>query len=220
MGRKKKVKQTEDTALKGTQSISYQGNIKLSINRGSKTIMTKEYHNAGMPNLFKFLANCLAGNISEFMRPVKIKLFDFPGADIVNVIDSAEPITPRAFQWNSAWNLSSERCPQDITPPILYETTPTITRKHDEEDPDNIDKDYYDVTFHFRIPFSYISGEYIYLVGFYPNNATSNQEDVSVYYMFTTEDGSRWEPLELTEGVQGGNFTLIIDWTLAIMNRK
>lgn len=220
MGRKKKVKQTEDTTLNGTQSISYQGNIKLSINRGNKTIMTKEYHNAGMPNLFKFLANCLAGNISESMRPVKIKLFDFPGADIVNVINSAEPVTPKAFQWTKAWELSSDRMPKDITPPILYETTPTITRKRDKKEPDNADKDYYDVTFHFRIPFSYISGEYIYLVGFYSNNATSDQKDVSVYYMFTTEDGSKWEPLELNEGVQGGNFTLIIDWTLAIMNKK
>ena len=37
--------------------------------------------------------------------------------------------------------------------------------------------------------------------------------------MFTTKDGTKWEPLELNEGVQGGNFTLIIDWTLAIMNK-
>ena len=98
MGRKKKAKQTEDTTLNGTQSISYQGNIKLSINRGNKTIMTKNYHNAGMPNLFKFLANCLAGNISEFMRPVKIKLFDFPSADAINGVESTARVAPNGFQ--------------------------------------------------------------------------------------------------------------------------
>lgn len=219
MGRKKKAKQTEDTTLNGTQSISYQGNIKLSINRGNKTIMTKNYHNAGMPNLFKFLANCLAGNISEFMRPVKIKLFDLPGADTVNGVESTARVTPNGFQWGKSWELSSGAGPQAITPYILYETTPTITKRHDEKDLNNEDNEYYEVTFHFRVPFSYISGKYIYLVGFYPNNVTSDKDDVSAYYMFTTKDGTKWEPLELNEGVQGGNFTLIIDWTLAIMNK-
>ena len=61
---------------KELDSISYAGKIKVSVERGNKTISTREYHNTGMPNLFKFLCNALAGNYLDNLRPVQIKLFN------------------------------------------------------------------------------------------------------------------------------------------------
>ena len=59
---------------KELDSISYAGKIKVSVERGNKTISTREYHNAGMPNLFKFLCNALAGPFLGHLRPDKKKL--------------------------------------------------------------------------------------------------------------------------------------------------
>ena len=82
MATKKKTKAEQrldkDLHAFGEQNISYQGRVSVKIQRGNKIISSKTYHNSGMPSLFKFLANCLAGNISANGRPVKIKLFEFP----------------------------------------------------------------------------------------------------------------------------------------------
>lgn len=84
--KKKKTNSNSDISLhtSGEQNISYQGTVSVKIQRGNKVISSKTYHNSGMPNLFKFLANCLAGNINVNGKPVKIKLFEFPSALLNN----------------------------------------------------------------------------------------------------------------------------------------
>ena len=55
------------------------------------------------------------------------------------------------------------------------------------------------------------------MVGLYPGNAVNYATDVSAYYLFTTENGRDWDPLELSDAL--GNFSLIIEWTLSIANK-
>ena len=56
-----------------TGGIRYTGNITVSIQRGNKIISTKQYHNNGTALLFKFIANCLAGNYYYKARPCRIR---------------------------------------------------------------------------------------------------------------------------------------------------
>jgi hypothetical protein len=65
------------------------GGAKMTNNISSeKTLSTRKFDNSGMPNLFKFLCNCLAGNYAEKMRPCKVKLFSY--------IKATDPIDQRA----------------------------------------------------------------------------------------------------------------------------
>lgn len=75
---KAKQKLDQDLHAFGEQNIGYQGMVSVKIQRGNRIISSKTYHNSGMPSLFRFLANCLAGSVSANGRPVKIKLFEFP----------------------------------------------------------------------------------------------------------------------------------------------
>jgi hypothetical protein len=82
------IKETTTVSLNGEQSISYAGRVNIKIQKGNKTLSTRKFDNSGMPNLFKFLCNCLAGNYAEKMRPCKVKLFSY--------IKATDPIDQRA----------------------------------------------------------------------------------------------------------------------------
>ena len=86
----KTTKVTESVIASGNQSINYLGEITVKITHGSKTVSTKKYTNSGMPSLFKFLCNALAGTYTESLRPCQIKLFTY---DRVNEVEA----TPSAF---------------------------------------------------------------------------------------------------------------------------
>ena len=206
----------KSTNINGAQYIGYQGKVAVSLVKNNKIITTKSYHNSGMPKLFEFLAKCLGGTRSEFLRPVKIKLFQYPRADTTN----AE--SPANFSWNDAWD-GTDKQPSQISPYVLYNSTPVIRKSISTGQTAANDllvplEDYqYEVTYHFTIPASYISENIVHLVGFYPNNATDDKADVSAYYLFTN-DANEWEPLKLSEIT--GNFSIFIDWTLIVSNKS
>jgi len=199
---KEEPSKLENVSLAGTQTFGYQGKITVKVQHGNKIIKTKEYHNNGTPLLFKFLCLALAGKYSDFLRPCKVKLFFFPGAD------GEQAVSPKEFDWQTEF--SGTNCPRGATPFILYDTTPILERKHDPER--------YQVTFHFRIPFAMINDNVIHMVGFYPNNTfPGNEIDASAYYLFVDDSGENWAPIEL-ENITG-NFSIILDWTMAVMNK-
>jgi hypothetical protein len=75
----KSIKNT--TCLEGIQKISYEGIVSVKLQNGrGKTLMSKQYHNTGMPNLFKFICTALAGEFTDALRPCKIKLFTYKKA--------------------------------------------------------------------------------------------------------------------------------------------
>lgn len=217
MGRKKKKIAKEPAAaitkqpskiskvqVDGTQNFGYQGKIVVKIQHGNKIIKTTQYHNKGMPSLFKFLCQALAGRYSDLSRPCKIKLFFFPNAE------GETSVTPENFDWYTEFN--APVAPRSASPFIQYETTPVLERQYN---PDS-----YQVTFHFRIPFAMINDNIIHMVGFYPNNVfPGNEIDASAYYLFVDEKDpkNKWAPLKLDNIT--GNFSIIIDWTMKVMNK-
>lgn len=198
----KNEQKLENVALTGTQTFGYQGKVTVKLQHGNRVIRTQEYHNNGTPLLFKFLCSALAGRYTDFLRPCKVKLFFFPGADG----ESAVP--PKEFDWQAEFG--GTNIPRGVTSFIPYDTTPILERKRNP--------DRYQVTFHFRIPFAMINDNIIHMVGLYPNNTfPGNEVDASAYYLFVNDAGDEWAPIEL-ENVSG-NFSIIIDWTMAVMNK-
>lgn len=199
MGRKKK-KQTDSTIKESeTQAIGYQGSISVSVKRGDKTILKRSYHNSGMPNLFRYIANVVAGNSANELRPVKIKLFNY--ADTTQ-----DALTPANFKWDSASPYL-----EAVTPYVLFDTTPVVRSGGNSGEEAS-----YGTTLHFRIPSSYISNPVIHVVALYPNNA-AGKNDLSAYYTFADEKNKNsWKPIDMSDSV--GDFSIIIEWTLETSN--
>jgi len=214
-----KTKEFTNIISSGVQSFGYQGKVKVSLCRGNQILSTKEYHNNGMPDLFKFLANALAGNYLSFLRPVKIKLFKFPHAE--TTATDPDHLTVSNFKWANCWGAESgyvDKPPVGITPYILYDVAPVVKKVLNEGVLAPTSDDYhYETTFHFRIPFSYISDTTAHAVGFFPNEAVDDATEVSAYYLFTNAEGTDWDPLLIPEST--GNFSIIIEWTMSISNK-
>lgn len=81
MARRKK---TAQAAVTEKEQVSYSGQVKLSVQKGNKTLSTKTYHNAGTSKLFKFICEALAGNFRRGMLPSKIALFDAESSEVFN----------------------------------------------------------------------------------------------------------------------------------------
>lgn len=216
---------TNNLPIDGLQNIGYKGQVTVKLTNGKTTLKTTTYKNSGMISLFKFLCNCLAGNYTDTLRPCKIKFFCYD-----NAFDLSEEYSPANFNWGAVFDGSSPaEEPYEVTPYIVYETTPVIKYVKEQRDPitNTTIPAHYETTFHFRVPFSMISGKssenntgtMIHMVGIFPNNATSNQE-VSAYYLFTTKDEAgilQWDPIVL-DGIVG-NYSLILDWTMSVSNK-
>ena len=70
------------------------------------------------------------------------------------------------------------------------------------------------VTYHFRIPFMALEGgAVVKRIGLYPNNISSEKDDLCAYYDFT--DGN-----EIEIPTDGSNYTIIIEWKLTINNAE
>lgn len=196
MGRKKK--NTQKTVVTSTQQIGYQGSINLNIANGKRTLLTKKYHNSGRYKLFKFLANCLAGNFAEPLRPVKVRLYYLPNA----TLDEHDPEFIAADEFNFETQNNKLIA---ASPFIVYDATPVI----DETNENNVK-----ITLHYSIPFAYISKEKIHIIALYSSNSSGTNE-ASAYYVLKDNDG--WDPLDLTDIV--GDYSIIFNWELAISNK-
>ena len=203
MGRKKKTVDINETVIptptiaaksinvEEQQTIGYKGEVSVKVARGNKIINTRTLHNSGMPSLFKFLANCLAGIYSKNSRPCKIRLF---------YLTHDNGITPSAFNWKELFE--SNNAPDPASPYIIYDAVPKVRVKQLSEGPGCI----YSTTYHFRIPFSYLTKDYVNMAGLYSNNVIDDSE-CSAYYLFAEDN--EWEDLSL--GDIDGNYSLIID---------
>lgn len=214
--RKTKKKETQpknqNINLAGTQTLNYQGSVTIKLNHGKKTVLSKTYHNAGMPSLFKFLATALAGNYSEALRPCKIKLFYWKKADDYN-------LSPKDFDWITAFNEAVP--PSNVSTFVTYDNTPKVDREEITytKDGNSYTDTQYKTTLHFRVPFALIAGDKINLIGLYPSNSyVGTEKDPSAYYLLANDDGTKWEALDL-ENIEG-NYSIIIDWTMAVLNKQ
>jgi len=71
----KKDKQQEVLQVKPQSTVAYHGRVKIEWMKGDKVYKTVEQHNEGTAELFRYLANALAGNINNTNMPRYIHSF-------------------------------------------------------------------------------------------------------------------------------------------------
>ena len=197
-------KQTKHTAqannVTATQnnSISYQGKVKLQLLHGTKVISTHNYLNKGLPDLFKYISNALAGVSYAPLRPCKVALF-------YCATDTGSYTQPAAFVWEDAYknNLLTE-----VSPYVVYDASPVVSANGEG----------YATKFRFKIPANWLYKQAFNVIGLFSENNTS-----CAYYLCTEPDGEgvKWATKDLTQELRdvSGNYSLIIEWTMEVSNK-
>jgi hypothetical protein len=210
----------EKKQLSNNLTLGYSGDIKLSTYLGGKLISTKQYHNAGALNLYRFFANCLVGNYSfaSPLRPFKIKLFKYKNA----ATSGGTGILPDEFNLTTALSDNSLVEASDFldvmsAPEIFYmDDGNTVGCK---------------VKLSFTFPYNFIigTGQAAHLVAIYGIN-TEKKEDLSAYYLLTKEvydlnaDGliskstTQWDPIIKLPDEEETNRILAVEWTMTLAN--
>ena len=184
------------------QKLTYSGQVSVSIAKGKKILTTKQYHNKGLPNLFKFLCSALAGTYRYNAAPSKVQLLRYKGTK-----------TPNNIQWDSDFINGSEWDNEKVevcSAPILFSTAPMLVTDSNNKS---------QAFFQFRIPYSILTGNSINTLVIFPNKLYMTPQDAMAYYFCTevNEDNElTWCPIDVTEKTQ--NYSLLIEWSMSIDN--
>lgn len=192
----KKKKPVSKVAMSG--GLGYEGKVKVQLIKGSTIIQTKTYKNKGMPSLFKFISDSLAGTYSEKDRPSRIALFDNN-----NEIQPTGDAQDNEDYWNS-----------NITSAILNNASATVDPIKSGTPEATVG---YSTTYHFRIPYINIRANKIYKIALYSNNGINDLANHRLAYFLFTNSSGNWDPVEITNDL-AGNYSIIIEWTLNITN--
>lgn len=169
----------------------YSGAVTVSSYLGDRLISKQTKHNSGLPTLFAFIANCLEGTWTEAKanRPCKLALLK---TALNEELTTSSPLTAEA-----AWSSS-----QAVAKPIMHDSAVISAGAGSLTS---------SVTYHFRIPFlSLVAGSKIQKLLLLPSNPTSYAKEACAYFVLDT-------PIQVPES--GGNFTIIVDWTLTFVNQ-
>lgn len=193
----------ETATTSNTGGIKYQGKLDVQIQRGSKTISKKTYHNTGTNTLFKFLCDCIVGNYDKSSRPIQIKLYN---ANLQDEVATNE----RTWQWTS--DLIS-------TPYAITYSNAGVTLNYESEDPND-----YVAIFEFKVPFSFITNN-VYKVALFPTTIVTESkgsgitEDINkcAYFGFVDELTNEWAPI-YKQNNSTLNYSLTLTWTMKLSN--
>lgn len=194
----KRAAQANNMTATQNNSISYQGKVKLQLLHGTKVISTHNYLNKGLPDLFKYISNALAGVSYAPLRPCKVALF-------YCATDTGSYTQPAAFVWEDAYknNLLTE-----VSPYVVYDASPVVSANGEG----------YATKFRFKIPANWLYKQAFNVIGLFSENNTS-----CAYYLCTEPDGEgvKWATKDLTQELRDitGNYSLIIEWTMEVSNK-
>lgn len=206
--------------------VNYSGHVTVTTMCNDKVLTKKHYHNNGTKNLFTFFANCLWGTpgAQADYKPCKIVLFERGDNEVVND-------TYHANNWTEKYAVSL---------PMYFDKTPTgkgSTGPSDVIETVSINNNNYtivtgkEVTLHFRVPYLYLKNNAkVCKMGLFPanirypnayglgDNDTNEFGSMLAYYKLTSGSGTTlaWDEIEVPDA--GGNFTIVVDWTLRIQN--
>ena len=187
----KEQENTNTNIPKTSTGIGYEGNVTISILNGNKLVSKKQCHNAGTVYLFKFLCDSLANSANQLERPTMVRLFSVGGPDD----------TPDDPKWTNDTVASSA---------VVYDVPPISAR-------DQSDNKKYVVSYHFRIPYSYITNAEIAKIALYAPYNMSILNNMSAY--FVLRNGDAYDPIIMPVGAYS-NYSVIIEWDLAITNQN
>ena len=184
--------------IKTLEGIGYEGNVKICIKAGKKTLLSKTIHNNGTTNLFRFLANCLKGDFRSDMLPCRIRLFN---RSYTNNED--DPAKADTWKFNEDYGIC----------PYIYIATSAVTY--------DTSKGTAQTKYVFRIPYSQITETEIYKLALYSKKTSNSDTDKYAYIGLTDYDDETkqyiWKPLILS--TDSKKYALEIEWTLEVKNQ-
>jgi hypothetical protein len=197
-------------ALDKNMSIGYRGDVKISTYIGDYLISTKTYRNKGTLPLFRFLANCLAGNFpaAYHLRPYKLKLLK-----IDNSVDNPENV----------------KLPGDLlkTPENQVECTDFINLAAAPEISftDNENGSSCKVKFSYIFPYARLRRSGANMVAIY-GPGIEDFTEYCAYYLLTrqTFDANgdaklEWDPIQLPEDEDELNKIFAVEWVMTLSNQ-
>lgn len=170
---------------------AYAGTVAVSAYLNGRLIQKQIKHNSGLPTLFAFIANCLEGTWTEAKanRPCTLALLK---TAVDEDVRTSNPISNK-----EAWGPNHA-----VASPIMHDSAVISAAASSLTS---------SITYHFRVPFlSLVGGSEIQKLLLLPANPTSYAEEACAYFVLDNP---------ITVPTSGGNFTVIVDWTLTFVNQ-
>lgn len=191
-------------------SIGYEGLITIKLMHKDRVIETRHCKNNGTQNLFRYFTQCLTGTatgsaVAAESCPCKLVLFNDGGETIA----SANPQNFDQLYWTEDAVVSQA---------VHFDGSVTISDVKDTNN--NIIGS--SALFHFRVPFIYLVNDaQIAKLGLFPDTVTYCTKlqlgTISAYHKLLNSDKTAFNPI--TVPGSGGNFTIIVDWELRVVNK-
>ena len=182
---------------KSEAAIAYSGKVTINLKRGSRILSTKQYHNQGLPTLFRGLRDLFMGrDVLDTIIPHSVALYSFDSEEYANGCSSSTP-----------W---SELC-EELNDHLLR-ITPYIPLASSEV---REDVDEGTLSLQFKVDYSQItSGKKVYMLALFPRKTKEASEELSAIavYKLTATNGT-WDPQNVNI-----SSTLLIDWQISFMN--
>ena len=199
--------------------VRYSGEVKVTTMLGKQVISSKTYKNHGTKNLFTFFANCLWGT--------SFSLADYKPCKVVLFAGDNEEIDDGAFIYKGS-NFSESKA---LSLPMIFDKTPTgvgSVGPSDIVDEKTHEVTGKEVTLHFRIPYLYMTNNgVICKLGLFPKNIrypenittrSDNYGSMLAYFPLLNSVENPTDFAGITIPDSGDNFTVVVDWTLKIIN--
>jgi len=189
------------------ERLKYSGDITITLMDGDRVISKKKCHNTGCAKLFMFFTSCLAGEWSaaKSARPCKLVLFD------KNPDETLYKTVPGSDKPLKVFNATYWTDNEKISTIILHDGAVLPTPKYERINDEMVCVGYA-AKYHFRVPYlCLVNRRKVFKMAIYPETITSLKTDMSAYYIVDKD-------CEIQIPDAGGNFTVIVDWTLNIVN--
>lgn len=176
----------------------YTGTVTIAAYAGERLLQKETHHNAGLPTLFKFIGSCLQGNWVEAKakKPSKLVLLKTaPNEVLTKGAPNCSTPSREATNWGATYAVCT---PISYTNAAISKTS-TINGSPASE-----------VTYHFSIPFlSLVAGTKIKKLLLVPTDVSNYAQEACAYYILDNE---------ISVPDTGGNFTIMVEWTLTFTN--
>ncbi len=188
-------------------TLSYSGDVKVTVSQNGVVLSTKHYKNSGALPLFRFIGNCLAGNFNSAgrLRPFKIKLLR-DNSDSPIPQPGLEDVMP---EYESISNFITLAAAPEI------KTVGTTLNGSCQ------------VKFSYIFPIATVRESGANTIAIYGLDASTITDFCAFYKLTKTvtneqtgEDTEDWDPIILKEEDYEENKIFAVEWTMTIANKS
>lgn len=184
---------SEETPLTTTRStIAYYGSVEIQLVKGDRAYKTIKQHNLGTPELFRYIANSLAGSVNNSLMPRYIHIF---------FNENAKNVVPG----NELWGDNYSKCSMNI--PFA-----NVEVRYNAQ----VNGGGYETRYTFMLPYNQVFSGPTNVVCLY-NNVKFGDGRVPLAYIILDKDAEK----EIDEWLyidDNNTANIIVTWTMTVCN--